>query len=75
MPTEIKKWWSRVLRSAPVPAPAPPAQAQPESREQLADSIYGVSVNCTNLERSLEFYRAIGFKEIGDIAESGGGAL
>jgi glyoxylase I family protein len=71
--SDIKKWWSRVLRPAPVPEPA--REVEPGSREQLADSIYGLSVNCTNLERSLEFYRAIGFREIADIAESGGGAL
>jgi glyoxylase I family protein len=72
LPTEIKKWWSRVLHPAPAPAPAP---APVEEQRGQPDSIYGVSVNCTNLERSLEFYRAVGFKEIADIAESGGGAL
>jgi catechol 2,3-dioxygenase-like lactoylglutathione lyase family enzyme len=41
----------------------------------LVDSIQGISVNCTNLERSLEFYKAIGFKEVADIGESGGGGL
>ncbi len=41
----------------------------------MADSIYGVSVNCTNLERSLEFYKAIGFREVADIGESAGGGL
>jgi glyoxylase I family protein len=50
---------------------------QPELNVQLEtiDRIYGLSVNCTNLERSLEFYKAIGFKEVADISESGGGGL
>ncbi len=47
----------------------------PAGEEPLVDSIYGISVNCTNLERSLEFYKAIGFKEVADIGESGGGGL
>jgi glyoxylase I family protein len=41
----------------------------------MPDAIYGISVNCTSLERSLEFYKAIGFREVGEIAESGGGGL
>lgn len=53
----------------------PPRQEQADGREGLTDSIFGLSVNCTNLERSLEFYRAIGFTEVADIAETGGGAL
>jgi catechol 2,3-dioxygenase-like lactoylglutathione lyase family enzyme len=52
-----------------MPAPEPGGQIQ------LADSIYGLSVNCTNLERSLEFYKAIGFREVAEIGESGGGGL
>ncbi|HEY2105144.1 MAG TPA: VOC family protein [Candidatus Binataceae bacterium] len=52
------------------PAPSAPAGDGP-----LVDSIQGISVNCTNLERSLEFYKAIGFKEVADIGESGGGGL
>jgi catechol 2,3-dioxygenase-like lactoylglutathione lyase family enzyme len=52
------------------PAPSAPAGDGP-----LVDSIHGISVNCTNLERSLEFYKAIGFKEVADIGESGGGGL
>ena len=66
MPTERKKWWSRIKRPAP---------SGPGGGELLVDSIYGISVNCTHLERSLEFYRAIGFKEVADIGESGGGGL
>jgi glyoxylase I family protein len=54
-----------------MPAPEP----EPGGQVQLADSIYGLSVNCTNLERSLEFYKAIGFREVADIGESGGGGL
>jgi glyoxylase I family protein len=49
--------------------------AAAERPPELIDRIYGLSVNCTNLERSLEFYKAIGFKEIADISESGGGGI
>ncbi len=66
MPTERKKWWSRLKRPAP---------AEPDAGPELVDSIFALSVNCTNLERSLEFYKAIGFKEVADIGESGGGGL
>jgi len=66
VPTERKKWWSRLKR--PVPS-------EPDGGGRLADSIHGISVNCTHLERSLEFYKAIGFREIADIGESGGGGL
>ena len=66
MPTERKKWWSRLGRSA---------QTGQGGRPELVDSVYGLSVNCTNLGRSLEFYKAIGFREIADIGESGGGGL
>jgi glyoxylase I family protein len=69
VPTEIKKWWSRLRRPA---QPEPPDSAD---TARLVDSIHGISVNCTQLERSLEFYKAIGFKEIADIGESGGGGL
>jgi catechol 2,3-dioxygenase-like lactoylglutathione lyase family enzyme len=31
--------------------------------------IYHVNVNCTNLERSLEFYRGLGFEEVYDIPD------
>lgn len=51
------------------------APAAPPAEPDLIERIYGISVNCTNLERSLEFYKAIGFKEIADISESGGGGL
>ena len=66
MPTERKRWWSRKKR------PAPSAES---GEGPLVDSIQGISVNCTNLERSLDFYKAIGFKEVTDIGESGGGGL
>jgi catechol 2,3-dioxygenase-like lactoylglutathione lyase family enzyme len=66
VPTERKKWWTRIKRTA---------QPELDTEEPLADSVYGVSINCTNLERSLEFYKAIGFREVADIGESGGGGL
>ncbi len=59
------------LDDARDPNVQPAIDVQPE----LIDRINGLSVNCTNLERSLEFYKAIGFKEIADISESGGGGL
>ena len=31
--------------------------------------IYHVNINCSNLERSLEFYRRIGFEEVWDIPD------
>jgi glyoxylase I family protein len=61
-----KKWWSRILG---------PAQPAPAERAPMPDTLYGISVNCTSLERSLEFYKAIGFREVADIGESGGGGL
>jgi glyoxylase I family protein len=73
LPAPIRKWWSRLL-GIPTPLPAQ-GEDDTAASHRLADAIYGLSVNCSNLERSLEFYRAIGFKEVADIAESGGGAL
>jgi glyoxylase I family protein len=35
-------------------------------------SIYHININCTNLERSLEFYKMLGFKEVVDFGEGGG---
>jgi glyoxylase I family protein len=49
--------------------------AEDGDQGQLADSVYGLIINCTNLERSLEFYKAIGFREVADIGESEGGGL
>jgi len=67
LPTERKKWWSRLIN---------PTAAQPQAqRAPVPDAVSGISINCTNLERSLEFYKAIGFKEVADIGESGGGGL
>jgi glyoxylase I family protein len=34
-------------------------------------SIYHININCTNLERSLEFYKALGFREVVDFGEGG----
>ena len=53
----------------------PNVQPAIDVQAELIDRIYGLSINCTNLERSLEFYKAIGFKEVADISESGGGGL
>jgi glyoxylase I family protein len=55
-----KKWWSRTGRG---------------DDRTLIGSIYAFSVNCSNLERSLEFYKSIGFQEVADIAERGGSNL
>ena len=52
-----------------------PASTTPAGEGLLVDSIQGISVNCTHLERSLEFYKAIGFKEVADSGEGGGGGL
>jgi glyoxylase I family protein len=38
-------------------------------------SIYHININCTNLERSLEFYKALGFREVVDFGEGGGEEL
>jgi glyoxylase I family protein len=35
-------------------------------------SIYHININCTNLERSLDFYKALGFREVVDFGEGGG---
>jgi glyoxylase I family protein len=48
---------------------------EPEAPPLLVDSVHGVSINCSNLERSLEFYKTLGFKEVANIGESGGGGL
>lgn len=66
MPTKGKKWWTRIRR------PEPPVTS---GDGRLVDVIHGISVNCTNLDRSLEFYKAIGFREIAKIGETGGGGL
>ncbi len=63
LPTAKKKWWPRLKRGD-----EPGAVELP-----LIDSIHGLTVNCTNLDRSLEFYKAIGFREVAGIGESGGG--
>ena len=34
-------------------------------------SIYHININCTNLERSLEFYKLLGFREVVDFGEGG----
>ena len=34
-------------------------------------SIYHININCTNLERSLEFYKMLGFREVVDFGEGG----
>jgi glyoxylase I family protein len=63
LPKDRKKWWSRLKA----------AKQSDIGGETLLERIYGISVNCTNLERSLEFYKAIGFQEISGIAESSSG--
>jgi catechol 2,3-dioxygenase-like lactoylglutathione lyase family enzyme len=34
-------------------------------------SIYHVNINCTNLERSLQFYKALGFREVVNFGDGG----
>jgi glyoxylase I family protein len=34
-------------------------------------SVYHININCTNLERSLEFYKMLGFREVVDFGEGG----
>jgi glyoxylase I family protein len=63
LPTAKKKWWPRLKRGDEPGAEQPP----------LVDTIHGLTINCTNLDRSLEFYKAIGFREVAGIGESGGG--
>jgi catechol 2,3-dioxygenase-like lactoylglutathione lyase family enzyme len=65
-----KTWWPRRRRADETGVDGAEAAEPP-----LIDSVYGLSVNCTNLERSLEFYKAIGFKEVAEIGEAGGGGL
>jgi catechol 2,3-dioxygenase-like lactoylglutathione lyase family enzyme len=38
-------------------------------------SIYHININCTNLERSLEFYKMLGFREVVDFGEGGGAEM
>ncbi len=38
-------------------------------------SIYHININCTNLERSLEFYKLLGFREVVDFGEGGGAEM
>ncbi len=35
----------------------------------MIESIFHVNINCTNFERSLEFYKTLGFKVIRDLGE------
>ena len=37
----------------------------------MIESIFHINVNCTNFERSLEFYKTLGFKVIRDLNEVG----
>ncbi len=41
----------------------------------MIESIFHVNVNCTNFERSLEFYKMLGFKVIRDLNEVGNETL
>ncbi|HKV56582.1 MAG TPA: VOC family protein [Candidatus Binataceae bacterium] len=41
----------------------------------MLESIFHINVNCTNFERSLEFYKLLGFKVIRDLNEVGSPAL
>ncbi len=38
-------------------------------------SIYHININCRNLERSLEFYKMLGFREVVDLGEGGGSEM
>ena len=75
MRTDKNTWWSRVRRRANETLPKDGVAPVPEARSEPIDRIFGISINCTSLDRSLEFYKAIGFKEIADISESGGGGI
>ncbi len=35
----------------------------------MIESIFHININCTNFERSLEFYEKLGFKIIRDLGE------
>ena len=37
----------------------------------MIESIFHINVNCTNFDRSLEFYQTLGFKVIRDLNEVG----
>lgn len=73
MPTGKNKWWSRVRRRGSESVPED--GERPDIQAESIDRIFGLTVNCTSLDRSLAFYKALGFKEIADISESRGGGL
>jgi glyoxylase I family protein len=37
----------------------------------MIESIFHININCVNFERSLEFYKMIGFKVVRDLGEGG----
>ena len=41
----------------------------------MIESIFHININCTNFERSLEFYGLLGFKVIRDLKEGGNATL
>ena len=41
----------------------------------MIESIFHININCTNFDRSLEFYKLLGFKVIRDLKEGGNAAL
>jgi len=41
----------------------------------VIESIFHININCTNFDRSLEFYKLLGFKVIRDLKEGGNAAL
>ena len=54
-------------------ATPPPRSAGPDPDGRLhLVSVYHININCTNFDRSLEFYRSLGFSEVVDM--SGGAA-
>jgi glyoxylase I family protein len=50
-------------------AATPPRTAQPHPQGRLhLISIYHININCTNFDRSLEFYKWLGFREVVDMS-------
>jgi glyoxylase I family protein len=47
--------------------PTSAAQPDPEGRLHLV-SMYHININCTDFERSLEFYKMLGFREVVDMS-------
>jgi glyoxylase I family protein len=46
-----------------------PRRLLPQGAANMLESIFHVNINCTNFERSFDFYQKLGFKVIRDLGE------